>query len=579
MSFGRKNRFISATERTIALLGLNTLQDLIQHAIDVFFVEPSDFRSVKDSLALKKDVIGKGVMLRRITGEEFRAIINVVVVETDSRGIWCEGSIEELYASSSKPGSAFTDLSEFSATFTMEASVSAIMRPPVECSENMPVSTCLSIMKHDNSGSAIITGSEGYPVGILDAGMAGIRLSEERSGETKASEWMITPPIFIKSDSHVSEAFRLIRNSFVNCLIVTGENNIITGMVTVNELTGAFFSSPKLIFSQVEETSSAPGLFKIFRETRRLAVSMILGHADPYSVSLFLASVGDAICSRIIDLCIQTEGIPPCRFAFIQTGSAGRREQTLMTDQDNAIIFEDVSENRMGEISGYFISLGKRINEMLDVAGFRLCTGGNMAGNPEWCQPLSVWKDYFSSWIKMPGPDEILKTSIFFDFRYCYGEADLVEDLRSHVQNNLKTNDIYFHHMALAWKQFNPSASIISSGKTNIKKLLMPVTGIIRLYALKYGISGHSTLERISGLYSGSHLDLRMLRETLKAWRDLSAIRFSHQTSFSIKETEPDNIIDFNLSDYDSRSFALQAISAINNLMLKAGTDFYTEII
>lgn len=124
-----------------------------------------------------------------------------------------------------------------------------------------------------------------------------------------------------------------------------------------------------------------------------------------------------------------------------------------------------------------------------------------------------------------------------------------------------------------------PPASLILSGNTNIKKLLMPLTGLIRLYALKNGLAGISTPERIMELYSGNYLDLLLLRKILEAWKDLSSIRFSHQASGILKEREPDNIIDFNMADYERRSFALKAVSAINDLMLKAGTDFYTEIL
>jgi len=37
-------------------------------------------------------------------------------------------------------------------------------------------------------------------------------------------------------------------------------------------------------------------------------------------------------------------GQPPARFVFMILGSEGRNEQTLKTDQDNAIIFEDLEE-------------------------------------------------------------------------------------------------------------------------------------------------------------------------------------------------------------------------------------------
>ena len=579
ITFGRKNRFINATQRTIRILGFSTLQELLPYTIDTFFTDRAQLRSIRSSLAAKENIYGKEVLLRRITGEEFWALINVVVVETNSQGIWCEGSIEEVSASISRQNIPFTGLNAFSASFIMEAPVSTIMSPPVRCPENTPVNRCVSIMKEKNIKSIIVANNTGSPVGIIDAGIIGFRLSEGGQPVTEVSEWMVSPPSFIRDDSRIIEAYSLIGKSTGRSLLAIDADNRISGIISDIELTSSFFSAPGLIITETEAAGSAPALRDIFAKSRKLAVSMILGHADPYAVSLYLASVADAICRRVITLCTEDAGKPPCRFAFIQTGSAGRREQTLLTDQDNAIIFEDVPDDRIRSVTGYFLSLGKKINNMLDATGYRLCTGGNMAGNPEWCQPLTRWKHYFSGWIKMPGPEEMLKTSIFFDFRFCYGDHDLVEELRDYVRTDLKTNDIYFHHLTIAWKQFNPSSSLLSSGNTNIKKLLMPVTGIIRLYALKYGLTGLSTPERIMELYSGNHLDHQVLRETLKAWKDLSFIRLSHQASCISKETDPDNIIDFRLVNYDSRSFAGQAITIINNLILKACTDFYTEIL
>lgn len=216
---------------------------------------------------------------------------------------------------------------------------------------------------------------------------------------------------------------------------------------------------------------------------------------------------------------------------------------------------------------------------MLAEIGYKYCIGEKMAGNPLWCQPVTAWKKYFRDWIKMPGPSEVLEMSIFFDFRFCFGDSGLAEELREYVRKDLRTSDIYFHHMASAWKQFAPLVNIKTDKKTDIKKLLMPLTGIIRLYALKYGINGFSTIERIIELYSGKYLDHILLRDLIRAWKDLTSIRLMHHMSCINNGEEPDNIIDFHITDSDTLCLAVQAAGSINDLMHKAGNDFYTETI
>jgi CBS domain-containing protein len=199
-----------------------------------------------------------------------------------------------------------------------------------------------------------------------------------------------------------------------------------------------------------------------------------------------------------------------------------------------------------------------------------------MAGNPKWCQPLDNWKKYFSTWINIPGPSELLEVSIFFDFGYCFGDKSLSDALREYIQADLKASDIFFHHLSTVLKQFNPSIRDLSGETMDIKKLLLPLTGIIRLYALKYGTDGYSTIERILALHEGKYMDAHLLREALKAWKDLTSLRLSHQASCIQKGIEPDNRINIQISDNENIIFAEQAMITINNMMLKTGTDFYT---
>jgi signal-transduction protein with cAMP-binding, CBS, and nucleotidyltransferase domain len=133
--------------------------------------------------------------------------------------------------------------------------------------------------------------------------------------------------------------------------------------------------------------------------------------------------------------------------------------------------------------------------------------------------------------------------------------------------------------MALAWKKFAPSVNIKSDKKSDIKKIIMPLTGIIRLYALKYGVNGFSSIERIIGLYSGKHIDHNLLRDLIIAWKDLTSIRLTRHMTCINNGEEPDNIVDFHLTDSDMLCYAVQAVESINDLMLKAGNDFYTETI
>ncbi len=579
MAVGRKTRFLHATQPALDLMGFNNMQELVSHNPESLFVYPAQLKAIKSVLVSERNVSGRVVHLRRKNGEEFTALLNVVFVESNLQEVLCDGSIEMLAASSSHHNSPTVGLQTYGTSYLMETPVTAIMKPPVECNENLPVSRVVAVMKENNTRFVTVINKKGDPLGIIEAGVICLKLSEGGSSETEIFRWMSSPPDLISEDTKINKAFVIIQESLTKCLLVTSEKKGTVGFITNDELSKAISAPPELIFSEIAKAGTASSLRSLYLKNRRTAVSMILGHADPYAVSLYLSTVADAICQRILDLCLDEAGVPPCQFAFIQTGSAGRREQTLSTDQDNAIIFENSEPENHENRQLWFVTLGKKVNEMLAEVGFRLCKGENMAGNPIWCQPVDMWKKYFTDWIKIPGPEELLEVSIFFDFRHCFGDQSLTDELHSFVKSGLKTNDIFFHHMAAAWKPLNLPSGHISDAGTDIKKILMPLTGIIRLYALKFGIDGFSTIERIVELYTGRKIDYRLLRETIRAWKDLTSLRLSHQAECINSETEPDNIVDFQLSDSELRFLAEQSVAAINNLILKSGSDFYTVTI
>jgi len=74
--------------------------------------------------------------------------------------------------------------------------------------------------------------------------------------------------------------------------------------------------------------------------------------------------------------------------------------------------------------------------------------GEMMASNPQWRQPLAIWREYFRSWIASPDPQAVLNASILFDFRAGYGDSTLADELRLNLQRLTKESEFYLLHMA-----------------------------------------------------------------------------------------------------------------------------------
>ena len=73
-----------------------------------------------------------------------------------------------------------------------------------------------------------------------------------------------------------------------------------------------------------------------------------------------ISEINDALVVRTTELSLEEmPSEPPVAFNFLVLGSQGRREQLLITDQDNAIVFEDVDETNYKENPNLFFGIGK----------------------------------------------------------------------------------------------------------------------------------------------------------------------------------------------------------------------------
>ena len=245
---------------------------------------------------------------------------------------------------------------------------------------------------------------------------------------------------------------------------------------------------------------------------------------------------------------------PPAPFVFIILGSEGRMEQTLKTDQDNAIIYEDVEEHLQEDVHKYFLEFGEKICNWLDMAGYAFCEGGIMAKNSKWCQPMSVWKKYFHSWIRTAEPQDLLQSSIFFDFRGAYGEMQMVENLRKFLFGALKGWSGFFRHLTENALHFKPPIGFFRNfvveskgkhrNKFDIKSAMMPIVDLARIYALNHQVVETNTRERIHSLYLKKVFSQQEYNEIDKAYSFMMQLRFVRQINAIIEEnTKPDNYI------------------------------------
>lgn len=434
-------------------------------------------------------------------------------------------------------------------------SVRQIYHPnPIFGSPDMTIREAARKMRQEKSSFLIFDKSKGIESGIVTTTDLSNKVIAEGLDFNRPAIEIISRPLFaVKEQTMIFEALMKMMEHDIKHLAVTDSGGTISGVITNRELLSAQGQSPLFLLREISQAGSFDDIADKHQHLAGLVKHLINSGATARNINQLTNTVSQSIRKKILGFALEEMGSPPCDFAFMIMGSEGREEQTLKTDQDNAIIFADVTDSDLEPVSKYFLELGERICTMLDKAGYTYCPGDIMAKNPKWCQPLGVWKKYFSKWIYTAEGEDLLQASIFFDFRSGDGNSYLVEDLRRHLFDALGEWSGFFRHMTENALHFKPPLGFFrnfvveSKGKHrnsfDIKGAMMPIVDFARIYALKNRVEATNTFDRLHELYIKKVLSKDDFEELEKAYGFLMQLRFSRQVTVVTEGESPDNYI------------------------------------
>lgn len=372
--------------------------------------------------------------------------------------------------------------------------------------------------------------------------------------EQPVNSIMSFPLHTISEKALVFEALIQMMQQDIQHLAVTDANDRIVGMLSNRDILSSQGHSPIFLISEISSAVTVNQLIDEHKKLPGIVRNLITNGANAENVTRFITTVSDAILKKIMKIVLDDLGPPPVPYVFMILGSEGRREQTLKTDQDNAIIYQDPPESDKIGVKRYFKQMGEKVCNLLDQVGYDFCVGNVMAKNPKWNQPLSQWKKYFTSWIHAGEPQDLLQASIFFDFRGGYGDFSLINRLRNHLFTSLEGWSGFFRNLTENALHFKPPIGFFrnfvveSKGRHrnafNIKSAMLPIVDFARVFSLEAKIEETNTLERLNQLYMRKVLNRQEFEEIEKAYSFLMQLRFIRQVAAVIEDnTKPDNYI------------------------------------
>lgn len=372
---------------------------------------------------------------------------------------------------------------------------------PETCLPGTPLRDALTRMHQLRIGSMLVVDAQQAPLGILTrSDVLGRVTLAEVPLHTPIAQVMVTPVHTLRHDQTAQDAALLMSSQGIRHVPVTQDGRVV-GMVSERDLFALQRLSLKQVSSSIRNAPDVDTLKVVAHDIRRFARTLLGQGVQAQQLTALISHLNDVLTSRLVEIVAARHGIDMQDFCWLALGSEGRHEQTIATDQDNALV---LSAQLPAPAA---LAMARDINDALDACGYPLCKGQIMASNPACCLTLAQWHERFAGWIEQGAPQDLLNASIYFDFRPLAGNDALARSLREGVQRLARINPRFLRQMAVNALQraapLNWLGSIDTTEVDGLDTIDLKLQGtalfvdVARLYALAHGVPATGTRERL----------------------------------------------------------------------------------
>jgi CBS domain-containing protein len=400
------------------------------------------------------------------------------------------------------------------------------------------VAEAARVMRSERVSSVIV---DDEPPGIItDRDLRTRVLAEGRGPETNVSEVMSRPVMTVSVTTPAHGALLLMLEEGVHHLPVTRGDRMV-GLVTDTDLLRHQSRTPLYLRKSLEVAPNSKALEGYTGEIADMAGSLFYAGLDTAGIGRLIASLNDALTARLLRLAEDDLGRPPSPYAWIVYGSEGRMEQLVITDQDNALIYREESE----EAAVYFQELTGRVAAGLEAAGFSEFEGRRIGAKPY--MSLDEVRRVVVSWLQVPEPEAILGASMLLDYRKVFGGLDL-GDIDSMIASAPEA-ELFMRNLAKDALRFAPPLSlwrtIRNQEAVDLKRGgIAPIVQLARLYALSARRTERSTVDRLAAAGSEGTLSSEASEELAESFRFLLGLRLAHQLRAPSSGERPADTVD-----------------------------------
>jgi CBS domain-containing protein len=431
--------------------------------------------------------------------------------------------------------------------------VSAIMRPPVFCAPEESLRAAAQRLDRGDAAALLVQlGEAGLGI-VGDADVRAWVAAGGRSLDAPVRAVARTPvPTVPVGQLAVEATIDMLAAGAEQVAVLDGQR--VCGILSATDLIGLDARSPIALRHTILGAADEDGLVRATAHLPQLFRLLLRAGVPSRDLGRVLSLQHDAVTTRLIDFSLSRNGPAPLPWAWLDLGSAARREFTLSSDQDNALAYATPQPGSEAAVDAYFERLGREVNAGLARCGFGVDNNSVLAGNRLWRMSKADWLLTFDECLRVPDESHLIRASVAFDFRASAGglavAAALSERIRAAREHpdfmRLMARTATGYAVAL---NFHGSLAVErrgqAAGRLDLKRSgIIPLVNLVRFYALANGVTISPTLDRIAAVASVGGLKRAEAGALAEAFAVITRVRFEHHAELIAGDAPPDNLID-----------------------------------
>lgn len=397
-----------------------------------------------------------------------------------------------------------------------------------------------SLMSSSGVGALVVVDRLGRPTGIVtDRDFRDRALARGKDPSQSVKSIQSVSLVRAEAGETCIEAlFKMIHYNIRHLPVVEGGE--IIGILTDQDLLRLQGTTPLSTVKAIDNQISPEGIVPLLGQIREMLGLFMNEGLEHGQILLIVNEMYERLFSKTIELIEKRLGSAPAQYCFVLLGDAGRRDDTFLGSMEAGIIYKDQSSDEMERTCrGYFETFIKHFSDYVARMGLKAGDGASFVGS------LGSWKGLFSHWTDACGRKAVEASLPFFDMRVQRGDGGLAEELREAVRFHLDRRRLFLDVMASniiktspplsAFRRFLVERSGPNKGRFDLRsRCLIPLVDMARLYALKNGLQGGSTLERLNAIkekdpslgplteeigYSFQYISDMCLKATFSEWK------------------------------------------------------------